>query len=102
DKIGALFVKEEGKYVGIVTESDMIRKVISYDLDPTSIPVGVIMNSPIIDIDLSASVKSATETMARKGIRHLAVSSESEIIGILSIRDLIGMISVHGLHLSGI
>ncbi len=96
-KIGALFVTEGGEYVGIVSESDMIRKVIGYELDPESIPVGVIMNAPIIDIDIASSVQSATETMAKKGIRHLAVSQEGRIIGILSIRDLVGMISVRDL-----
>lgn len=96
-KVGALFVKEEGEYVGIVTESDMVRKVIGYELDPASIPVGVIMNAPVIDIDIASSVQSATETMARKGIRHLAVSQEGKTIGILSIKDLVGMISVRDL-----
>lgn len=96
-KIGALFVVEEDEYVGIVTESDLIRKVIGYDLDPENIPVGVIMNAPIIDVDINSSVQFATETMAKKGIRHLAVSREGTIIGIVSIKDLIGMISVRDL-----
>ncbi len=96
-RIGALFVTEEGGYVGIVTESDMIRKVIGYDLDPENIPVGVIMNAPIIDIDIHESVQTATEIMAKKGIRHLAVSQKGAIIGIVSIKDLIGMISVRDL-----
>ncbi|MFQ5597511.1 MAG: CBS domain-containing protein [Nitrospiria bacterium] len=96
-KIGSLMVTEEEKHVGIVTESDIVRKVISYDLEAALIPVGVIMNTPIIDINIGASALSAVDTMSKKGIRHLAVSEAGNIVGIISIRDLIGLISVRDL-----
>ncbi|MFQ5780172.1 MAG: CBS domain-containing protein [Nitrospiria bacterium] len=96
-KIGSLIISEEENYTGIVTETDLVRKVIGYNLAASEIPVGVIMNTPIMDIDISRSVQEATETMATKGVRHLAVRDGEEIVGILSIRDLIGMISVRDL-----
>ncbi len=96
-KIGSLLVTDEGRYVGILTETDLIRKVISYGLTASKIPVGVIMNTPILDIDLSRTIQEANEIMATKGVRHLAVTERGEIIGILSIRDLIGMISIRDL-----
>jgi len=96
-KVGSLLVKEDGDYVGIVTEVDMVRKVISYGLSPEEMPVGVIMNAPIVDIDIGASIFTATEMMASKDIRHLAVREEGAIVGIVSIRDLIVMISVRDL-----
>jgi len=96
-RVGSLLVKDSGGYVGIVTEVDMVRKVISYGLSPEQMPVGVIMNAPIVDIDISASIQTATEMMASKGIRHLAVRENGAIVGIVSIRDLIVMISVRDL-----
>jgi len=96
-RVGSLFVMEGDVYTGIITESDIVHKVIGYDLSPSSIPVGVIMNSPIIDINIASPVQAAVELMSVKRIRHLAVSEAGEIVGVLSIRDLIGLISVRDL-----
>jgi len=96
-KIGSLIVTEEGVYTGIVTESDLVRKVMGYNLLAADIPVGVITNTPIADIDITTSVPMASKMMETKGVRHLAVSEAGKIVGILSIRDLIGMIAVRDL-----
>jgi len=96
-KIGSLLISEGERYSGIVTETDLTRKIIGFNLPASDIPVGAIMNTPIVDIDISRSVLEATEKMAVQGIRHLAVRERKEIVGILSIRDLIGMISVRDL-----
>ncbi len=93
-KIGSILVTEDGAYTGIVTESDFVRKVIGYGLSPSNIPVGAIMNTPIVDIDISRSIHEVNEIMATKGVRHLGVTEKGKIIGILSIRDLIGIISI--------
>ncbi|HZR46204.1 MAG TPA: CBS domain-containing protein [Candidatus Manganitrophaceae bacterium] len=93
-KIGSIVVTEDGTYVGIATESDLVRKVIGYGLSPSATPVGAIMNTPILDIDISRSIPEVNEIMATKGVRHLGVTEKGKIVGILSIRDLIGMISI--------
>lgn len=92
--IGSLLVVEEGKVVGIVTESDMVRKALAYKLDAGLIRVGSLMNHPVIDIDINRTVHDASDLMAEKGVRHLAVTENHRIVGILSVRDLIRMISV--------
>lgn len=96
-KIGSLMVAEGGIFTGMLTETDLVRKVVSYGLAASQIPVGALMNTPIIDIDVNASIQEANKTMATKGVRHLAVTEEGKIVGILSIRDLIGMISIRDL-----
>jgi CBS domain-containing protein len=93
-KIGSIVVTEDGHYVGIATESDLVRKIIGYGLSPSNIPVGAIMNTPIVDIDISRSIREVNDLMATKEVRHLAVTEKGKIVGILSIRDLIGMISI--------
>ena len=92
--VGSLLVSQHGKLVGIVTESDMVRKALAYNLDPGLIRVGSLMNHPIIDIDINRTIHDASELMAEKGVRHLAVTEIRKIVGILSVRDLIRMISV--------
>ena len=52
------------------------------------------MNRPIIDIDVNRTVHDASELMAHKGIRHLVVTDQRKIVGVLSVRDLIKMVSV--------
>ena len=92
--VGSLLVSQTGKLVGIVTESDLVRKALAYNLDPRLIRMGSIMNHPVIDIDINRTIHDASELMAEKGVRHLAVMEIKKIVGILSVRDLIRMISV--------
>ena len=92
--VGSLLVSHSGKLVGIATESDMVRKALAYSLDPHLIRMGSLMNHPVIDIDINRTIHDASELMAEKGVRHLAVTEINKIVGILSVRDLIRMISV--------
>ena len=92
-RIGALFVIEAGEMVGIVTESDVVRKGLAYQLDATVIRVGSLMNSPLLDIDINRTIRDASDLMAKKRVRHLAVTENAEIVGVLSIRDLVKMVS---------
>jgi CBS domain-containing protein len=92
--VGSLLVSQHGKPVGIVTESDMVRKALAYNLDAGLIRVGSLMNHPVIDIDINRTIHDASELMAEKGVRHLTVTEFHKIVGILSVRDLVRMISV--------
>jgi len=96
-KVGSLIITAKGISVGIVTETDLVRKVIGCNLSPETLPVGDIMNAPIIDIDKTASLREANKVMAANGIRHLIVTDAGKMIGILSIRDIIGMVSIRDL-----
>ncbi len=52
-------------------------------------PRSKIMNSPILTVDAEASILDANDTMDKHNIRHLAVSEEGAIVGVISVRDLI-------------
>lgn len=93
-RIGSLIVADKADMVGIVTESDLVRNALPYNLDSTVTTVGSIMNRPLIDIDINRTVHDASELMAQKGIRHLVVTDQRKIVGVLSVRDLIKMVSV--------
>jgi CBS domain-containing protein len=88
-KIGSLLVTKQKKYIGIVTEVDIVRKVVSNVTDPMAITVESIMTSPIITIESDRSVMEANNLMEEKQIRHLPVTRDGEIVGILSVRDLL-------------
>ena len=93
-RIGSLLVLEAGEMVGIVTETDLVRKVIAARLPASSTSVGAVMNYPLIQIDINHTVRDASRLMAEKRIRHLAVTEENKVVGLLSVRDLVKMVSV--------
>ena len=93
-RIGSLLVLEAGEMVGIVTETDVVRKVIAARLPASSTRIGAIMNYPLIQIDINHTVRDASRLMAEKRIRHLAVKEDGKVVGLLSVRDLVKMVSV--------
>jgi len=93
-RIGSLLVIEAGEMVGIVTETDVVRKVIGVCLPASSTSVGAVMNYPLIQIDINRTVRDASRLMAEQRIRHLAVTEDNKVVGLLSVRDLVKMVSV--------
>ncbi len=91
--IGSVLVKEFEEYVGIVTETDLTHKVLGKGLNAESTPVSEIMTSPILSLDCYLPVEEANRFMHKNKIRHLAVTEEDKIIGILSVKDLVAYFS---------
>jgi CBS domain-containing protein len=88
-KIGSLLVDDDKRYVGILTEADLCRKAVAQGLDPATTAVKDCMSKPIISIEDDHAVLEAVQLMKAKGIRHLAVTEDNTIIGILSVSDLV-------------
>ncbi len=93
-RIGSLLVLEAGDMVGIVTETDVVRKVIAAGRPARSTSVGAVMNAPLIQIDINDTARDASRLMAEKRIRHLAVTEDNKVVGLLSVRDLVKMVSI--------
>jgi signal-transduction protein with cAMP-binding, CBS, and nucleotidyltransferase domain len=93
-RIGALMVTQAGEITGIITERDLLQKSLAKNQDPAQVRAGSVMTQPLIDIDINRTVHDASDLMAEKNIRHLPVTENRKIVGILSVRDLIRMISV--------
>jgi CBS domain-containing protein len=87
--IGSVLVKNGEEFIGIITERDLTRKVIGKGLDPKTTPVTETMSSPLITLDSDQPVTDANQFMAKHKIRHLAVTVEGKIEGILSVKDLV-------------
>jgi CBS domain-containing protein len=93
-RIGALMVTQAGEMVGIVTERDLIYKGMAQNRDLTQARAGSVMTQALIDIDINRTVHDASDLMAENNIRHLPITENHAIVGILSVRDLMRMISV--------
>lgn len=93
-KVGSVFVTKNQRYIGIVTEPDIVRKVVGAERVPYYIPVEEIMSSPIVGIDEQRPITEAADLMEQHGTRHLAVFREGAVVGILSVRDLLHPVSI--------
>ena len=91
--VGSLIVEEYGEDIGIVTETDFSKKVLAKGLDPEKTLITKIMTKPILTMDRYLPVEEANKFMYEKKIRHLAVTEEDKIVGILSMRDLVAFYS---------
>ena len=86
---GALLVLDDGQLVGFFSERDYVRKVILKGLRSQDTPVKTIMTTPVITISPDATVHQGLELMIEKSIRHLPVTDDSGVLGVVSIRDLV-------------
>ena len=87
--IGALFVKKGKQLVGIVTDTDIVRRAVSSGKPLGKLTVDKIMTAPIRTIDASCPVDDAQDMMGDHSIRHLGVTRNGEIVGVVSVRDLL-------------
>lgn len=92
--IGSVFVEQHGRIVGIITEADIVRKVVADCHSPQNVLVQDIMSSPVIGIDAGRPITDAADLMDRSQTRHLAVMRSGDIVGVLSVRDLLRPVAI--------
>jgi malate dehydrogenase (oxaloacetate-decarboxylating) len=86
---GSALVLKGSKPVGIITERDLLRKVVARGLDPARLKVGEIMSSPLLTISMDEKITAASLLMDKKNIRRLAVTNEKG--------EIIGKVTAHGI-----
>ena len=87
--IGVIIVLEGKKVMGMVSERDVVRKVIIEDQCGKDCPVSEIMNRRVIRVSPEDTIETCMAIMTEKRYRHLTVMEEGELVGIISIGDLI-------------
>lgn len=87
-KIGAVLVSDGKDFVGIFTETDLLRKVVAVESDLNIVSIKDVMSQPLMTIDMNSSMVAAFVIMQQKNLRHLAVTEKKKVIGILSIKDI--------------
>ncbi len=87
--IGSLFVTRNKETIGIITDTDMVRRVVAVGLDASKTPVEQIMSAPILTIDEGKTLLDANDMMAKSHLRHLGVTRAGKLVGMISVRDLV-------------
>ena len=90
--VGSLIIEEYGDDVGIVTERELSRKVLATGGNPEEMTVTDIM-APIKSMDRYMPIEEANQFMHKNKIRHMAVTDDDKIVGVLSVKDLVAYYS---------
>jgi CBS domain-containing protein len=90
--LGAVIVtNKEGKSIGIITERDLVIRVIAKNNKPDEIKAKEIMTTPLVTIEPDATISDAARRMNRLDIRRLGVFYKGNLVGIVSDKDLLGV-----------
>lgn len=85
---GSLVVVDSGKPVGIITERDLVRRVIAENKSTTATKVSDVMSEPLISVGPEATISAAAKVMYENSIRRLPVIEEGRLLGMLTATDL--------------
>jgi CBS domain-containing protein len=87
-RVGAILVMGFGQLRGVFSERDLMLRVVIQRLDPETTPVRAVMSTEVATIEETASPEEAMEAMHRHNCRHLPVTRAGDVVGFLSMRDL--------------
>jgi len=90
--IGSIVVVQSGRPVGVISERDILRRVVEPSLAPATLTARQVMTSPVITISETATVDEAAKLMAKKRVRKLPVMSKEELVGIVTFTDIVNRV----------
>ena len=88
-RIGSVIVTNNGRPVGIITERNILQRIVEPRLDPTVVRAKDIMSSPLITVDAHAAVEEAAQIMARKQVKKLPIVEGGRVVGVISTSDIV-------------
>jgi signal-transduction protein with cAMP-binding, CBS, and nucleotidyltransferase domain len=92
NKVGAVVVtNKEGKPLGIITEKDLVIRVLSKNLTPSTVKAKDIMTSPLVTIEPEATISEAARKMSSMNIRRLGVLYKGNLAGLVSSKDILSV-----------
>lgn len=87
--IGSIVVVQSGRPVGIITERDILRRIVEPCLAPEILRAREVMSSPVISINDMASIDEASKIMADKRVKRLLVMDNDKLVGMLTFTDIV-------------
>lgn len=87
-EIGCLVVLEKGNFAGILTERDVLKRVVVKARNPDKTLVGDVMSKPLTVVGPEASLEEALELMFEKRVKKLIVVKDKELVGLITMTDI--------------
>ena len=88
-QIGSVIVTNNGRAVGIITERNILQRIVEPRLDSGTVWAKDIMSAPLITVEPNDAVEEAARTMAQKRIKKLAVVEGEKVVGVISTSDIV-------------
>lgn len=85
---GCLLVMSEGKVVGIVTERDIVRKIVADRVDPSKVLIQDIMTTPVVTTAPESSVEDTARLMVKYHVRRLPIVQGTKLMGLVTSTDI--------------
>ena len=86
---GSVVVTSRGETVGILTERDVMKRVVAKSQNPGSIRGKDVMTTTPVSIDKNVPLREAVDLMNRKGVRRMLVTEKGKIVGVFTLRDIV-------------
>lgn len=97
ERLGAVLIEnEDGLIDGIFTERDLLRRVVHAGRDPEATPISLVMTRDVRFVSPGTTIEAALALMHVNGFRHLLVMDGPRVLGLLSIRDMAGLLLLRG------
>jgi len=90
--IGSIVVVQGEKPVGVISERDILRRVVEPCLSPEALTARQVMTSPVVTINETASIEEAAKLMAKKKVRKIPVMNEQKLVGIVTFTDIVNKV----------
>ena len=92
--VESVFITRKAQVVGILTESDIVKKFVGADNAPYFVPVEEIMRSPVPGIEERRPLTEAADLMDKHRTLHLGVTKGGALVGLVSVRDFLRPVSI--------
>jgi CBS domain-containing protein len=90
--IGSIIVVQSDRPVGIITERDILRRLVEPCLAPETLTARQIMTSPVITISETADIEETAKLMARKKVKRLPVMNNGKLVGMITYTDIVAKV----------
>ena len=92
DKLGCIIVtSKNGKALGIITESDLVKRVLAKNILPSKLTAKEVMSTPLITVEPDELLTETARRMSKLKVRRLGVMYKGNLVGIISSRDIIAI-----------
>jgi len=90
--VGAIVIVRWGMPVGVVTDRDLVTRVLAQHTSP-SVPIAAVMSAPVIAVDADADLRAVFDAFRTHLVRRLVIVDGADVVGIVCVDELVGVLT---------